>query len=58
MTDLEKDVAGAKDGLQEVLARGEEQQKTDGDNRDNLRKMGEEATQLKAKLDDMQEQRK
>ncbi|ORX40107.1 RecF/RecN/SMC [Kockovaella imperatae] len=58
VSDLEKDVAEAKDGLRDLLARAEEQRRTDGENRESMAKMGEESTQLKAKLDEMQEQRK
>ena len=58
VTDLENDVAGAKDSLQDALSRAEDQRKSDNDRREELRRKGEELAELKSKSDDMQEQRK
>ncbi|WWD18464.1 hypothetical protein CI109_102916 [Kwoniella shandongensis] len=55
---LRKDVESAKNQLAEVVERSEEQARGENERRDNLRKMSEEVTQLRANLDDMQEQRK
>ncbi|KAK8858571.1 hypothetical protein IAR55_002800 [Kwoniella newhampshirensis] len=55
---LRKDVESAKNQLAEVVERSEEQSRGENERRENLRRMGEEVTQLRANLDGMQEQRK
>lgn len=56
--DLRQDVDGAKTQLGEVVERSEEQSRTEGEQRDNLRSLGTEVSKLKAAVDGMQEQRK
>ena len=56
--DLGEDVAGAKVQLSEVVDRAEEQSRTEEERRENLRKMGQEISDLKHTVDGQQEQRK
>lgn len=56
--DLSKDVEGATEHLAAVLARSEEQSQQQDEQRNRLKRMGEEVTELKSKIDGMQEQRK
>jgi structural maintenance of chromosome 3 (chondroitin sulfate proteoglycan 6) len=56
--DLKKDLEGANKQLAEVMERSDEHVRNEEERRDNLRKMSEEVTELKKRVDDMQEQRK
>ena len=56
--DLRKEVDGGKQQLADVMARSEDHNRNEEERRENLRKMGEEVSALKKKVDDMQEQRK
>lgn len=56
--DLSKDVDGATEHLAEVMIRSEEQSQNQDEQRSRLRKMGEEVTELRTKVDGMQEERK
>ena len=52
------DVEGAKTQLVGVVARSEEHKQNEEERRENLRRMGQEVSELKAAVDGMQEQRK
>jgi len=56
--DLTTEVENAKQYLDEVLAKNEEQSQKSEARRDRLKSMSEEVTALKEKVDGMQEQRK
>ena len=56
--DLSTDVEGAKEHLAGVLERSQEQTQKNEERREKLRGMGEEVTALRARVDEMQEQRK
>lgn len=56
--ELRKDLEEAKTQLAEAMQRSEEHERSEEERRDNLRKMSEEVTALKKKVDDMAEQRK
>ena len=56
--DLRHDVEGAKTQLAGVVARSEEHKQNEGERRENLRRMGQEVSELKAVVDGMQERRK
>ncbi len=55
---MQDDVEGAKNQLLEVVERADAQTRSEEERRDNLRRMGQEASELKAAVDGMQEQRK
>ncbi|EIW66746.1 hypothetical protein TREMEDRAFT_70024 [Tremella mesenterica DSM 1558] len=56
--DLNRDVEGAKSQLEEIVTRSREQTQGEEARRESLRQMGEEVSQLKKKVDAMQEERK
>jgi len=58
VNDLASELGNAKQYLNEVLSRNEEQSQKSEERRDRLRNMSEEVTTLKEKVDGMQEQRK
>ena len=56
--ELSRDVDGAKEHMAEVLARSESSTQQDEDRRKQLKEMSQEVTELRAKVDAMQEKRK
>lgn len=58
VNDLTTEVENAKQNLDEVLGKNEEQSQKSEERRDRIRNMSEEVTALKEKADGMQEQRK
>lgn len=58
VVDLRSDVEGARNQLTEVVERAQVHSRTEVERRENLRRMGQEVSDLKATVDRMQEQRK
>lgn len=58
VTNLERDVVNAKSQLKDITERAAEQLQGEDERRESLKKMGEDATHLKAEVDNRQEKRK